>query len=205
MRFDYTRADGQSAGRRVEPHAVVAAERAFYLVAWDRDRDDWRTFRLDRMAGVSGTGARDQPREPPSGDLVGWASSRRPAADVPELSVVVDLPVARLRDLLGRWASGARAEGPDRCRWPMSDSSPSAVLTACAWLPVDVDFRLEGPAELVESVAAAAARLAAATTSHATAVPSSSTSWPGIASRVTPSMVVGGATSAAPSRDASTP
>ena len=40
---------------------------------------------------------------------------------------------------------------------------------------------------------------------HATAVPSSSTSWPGTASRVTPSIVVDGATSAAPNRDASTP
>jgi len=40
---------------------------------------------------------------------------------------------------------------------------------------------------------------------HPTAVPSSSTSWPGIASRVTPSIVVAGATPAAPSRDARTP
>jgi hypothetical protein len=40
---------------------------------------------------------------------------------------------------------------------------------------------------------------------HATAVPSSSTIWPGIARRVTPSIVVVGATLAAPSRPASTP
>lgn len=40
---------------------------------------------------------------------------------------------------------------------------------------------------------------------HATAVPSSSTISSGIASRVTPSIVVVGATPAAPSRDASTP
>lgn len=40
---------------------------------------------------------------------------------------------------------------------------------------------------------------------HATAVPSSSTSWPGTASRVTPSMVLAGATPAATNRPASSP
>lgn len=158
--FDYTRADGQAGRRRVEPHAVVAAERAFYLIGWDRDGDGWRTFRVDRMAGVSATGARDPLRDPPAGDLVHWATSHASATAAPEVTVIVNLPVARLQALVGRWASGAEAEGPGRCRWPMTDSSPPAVLTACAWLPADVDFHLEGPAELLETVAAAAARLA---------------------------------------------
>lgn len=45
----------------------------------------------------------------------------------------------------------------------------------------------------------------AARSHQATAVPSSSTIRSGIASRVTPSIVVAGATPAAPNRDASTP
>lgn len=163
LRFDYTRADGQGGQRRVEPHAVVAAERAFYLIGWDRDRDGWRTFRVDRMTGMSATGARDPLRDPPAGDLVRWATSHGSPTAAPVVTVVVDLPVLRLQALVGQWASAAEAEGTGRCRWPMTDSSPPAVLTACAWLPADIDFHLEGPTDLVEAVAVAAVRLATST------------------------------------------
>ncbi|NUT49859.1 MAG: WYL domain-containing protein, partial [Saccharothrix sp.] len=44
--------------RHVEPHAVVTAGRRWYLLAFDLDRDDWRTFRLDRVAEPTATGAR---------------------------------------------------------------------------------------------------------------------------------------------------
>lgn len=163
LSFDYTRADGQMGQRRVEPHAVVAAERAFYLIGWDRDRDGWRTFRVDRMARTAATGARDPLRDPPAGDLVRWATSHGSPTATPEIIVVIDLPLVRLQALVGRWASGAEAERPGRCRWPMTDSSPAAVLTACAWLPPDVDFHLAGPTDLVEAVAAAATHLAKST------------------------------------------
>lgn len=39
--------------RRVEPHRLVASDRRWYLLAYDLDRDDWRTFRVDRMTAVS--------------------------------------------------------------------------------------------------------------------------------------------------------
>jgi predicted DNA-binding transcriptional regulator YafY len=63
--FDYTKADGDRSERRVEPYRLVAAGRRWYLMAWDLDRDDWRTFRLDRMAAARGTGWRFKPREAP--------------------------------------------------------------------------------------------------------------------------------------------
>lgn len=47
--FDYRTRDGASSRRRVEPYRLVASERQWYLLAFDRDRDDWRTFRADRM------------------------------------------------------------------------------------------------------------------------------------------------------------
>lgn len=63
--FDYTKADGGRHERRVEPYRLVAAGRRWYLMAWDLDRDDWRTFRLDRMAAARGTGWRFKQREAP--------------------------------------------------------------------------------------------------------------------------------------------
>ncbi|MFC7376461.1 MULTISPECIES: helix-turn-helix transcriptional regulator [unclassified Brachybacterium] len=52
VRVDYERADGQRAERRIEPHRVLTVDAHWYLFAWDLDREDWRTFRLDRMHDV---------------------------------------------------------------------------------------------------------------------------------------------------------
>jgi predicted DNA-binding transcriptional regulator YafY len=49
VRFDYRRRDGEEAARLVEPHNLVSAGRRWYLVGWDVRREDWRTFRLDRL------------------------------------------------------------------------------------------------------------------------------------------------------------
>ena len=43
------RTTARSALRTVEPHRLVHTRGRWYLVAWDVDRDDWRTFRVDRM------------------------------------------------------------------------------------------------------------------------------------------------------------
>jgi predicted DNA-binding transcriptional regulator YafY len=51
--------------RTVEPVRMVATGRRWYLMAWDVDRDDWRTFRLDRMREATATTWRFQPREHP--------------------------------------------------------------------------------------------------------------------------------------------
>ena len=46
--FGYTAADGRSGDRSVEPYRLVPLGRRWYLVGYDLDRGDWRTFRLDR-------------------------------------------------------------------------------------------------------------------------------------------------------------
>ena len=47
--FEYAAREGETSTRTVEPVQLVATARRWYLMAWDTDRDDWRTFRLDRM------------------------------------------------------------------------------------------------------------------------------------------------------------
>ena len=64
LRFAYAGRDGDSA-RRVEPHRLVYTGRRWYLLAWDTDRGDWRTFRADRITPRPPTGPRFAPREPP--------------------------------------------------------------------------------------------------------------------------------------------
>ena len=69
LRFDYEDFEGRSAPRAVDPHRLVHTRGRWYLVAWDVDRDDWRTFRVDRMRPRAHTGPRFTRRTDPGGDL----------------------------------------------------------------------------------------------------------------------------------------
>ena len=62
--------------RRVEPHHVVHRGGRWYLLAWDLERDDWRTFRVDRLAPRTPTGPRFTPREVPGGDVAAFVAAR---------------------------------------------------------------------------------------------------------------------------------
>ncbi|MDN5854594.1 MAG: YafY family transcriptional regulator, partial [Actinomycetia bacterium] len=68
LRFAYTRYDRVSAERLVEPHRLVSLGRRWYLVAWDLERHDWRSFRVDRLTEPRLQGVPFRPRELPAGD-----------------------------------------------------------------------------------------------------------------------------------------
>ncbi|QUH05323.1 YafY family transcriptional regulator [Saccharopolyspora erythraea] len=65
VRFRYTGRDGAERERTTEPVRMVTTGRRWYLMARDVDRDDWRTFRLDRMREVEATTWRFRPAEHP--------------------------------------------------------------------------------------------------------------------------------------------
>lgn len=60
--FSYLAHSGRRSDRRVEPHRLVATDRRWYLVAYDLDRADWRTFRVDRASSVQVAGHTFEPR-----------------------------------------------------------------------------------------------------------------------------------------------
>jgi predicted DNA-binding transcriptional regulator YafY len=65
LRFSYTNGDGLTSNRHAVPFRLVSTGRRWYLVAKDLDRDGWRSFRLDRIAGPRPTGVRSRPADPP--------------------------------------------------------------------------------------------------------------------------------------------
>ncbi|MFE2168873.1 helix-turn-helix transcriptional regulator [Streptomyces sp. NPDC059447] len=65
LRFAYRAADGAESRRLVEPYRLVSTGSRWYLVAYDMEREDWRTFRVDRVREPFATGARFAPRELP--------------------------------------------------------------------------------------------------------------------------------------------
>ncbi|MEU3777803.1 YafY family protein [Streptomyces sp. NPDC032472] len=74
LRFGYRDHEGGASRRVVEPHRLVCTERRWYLVAWDVDRADWRTFRADRIEPRPPHGPRFVPRQAPAEDLAAYVS-----------------------------------------------------------------------------------------------------------------------------------
>lgn len=164
VRMRYTDATGAASARSIEPHRLVPLGRRWYLLAWDRDRDDWRTFRLDRIDDVFPTRVRFTPRpltDEEALDRVQRAVRWR--EQTVRATVHVALPVAELQARLGWWAreATASADGAGSV-WPVEGESVAGVAAALLWVPEDVGCRVEGPPELHAYLRAQAARFAAA-------------------------------------------
>ena len=92
LRMTYVDREGRETERRVEPYRLVSTGWRWYLVAHDLDRDDWRTFRVDRMVTVSPSGHRFRRREEPdAAELVRRAVSIAPYRITAR--VAIDAPV----------------------------------------------------------------------------------------------------------------
>jgi predicted DNA-binding transcriptional regulator YafY len=72
LRLTYTDYTGTTSERVVDPHRLVHTGRRWYLLAHDRRRADWRSFRLDRLVSCRSTGGRFEPREIPGGDAAAF-------------------------------------------------------------------------------------------------------------------------------------
>ena len=86
LHFRYVAKDDRSTRRSTEPSAVVYSGYRWYLVAFDLDREDWRTFRIDRIRGGSGRvvvagAARCPAGTPPSSSSLSCGQAgKRPAS-----------------------------------------------------------------------------------------------------------------------------
>ncbi|TQS45185.1 helix-turn-helix transcriptional regulator [Cryptosporangium phraense] len=170
LRFDYGAPAEPTPPRRAEPHHLVTWGRRWYLVAWDLDRADWRTFRADRITPRTPTGPRFPPRELPGGDVAAFVARRfRGADETPSrdggfagwplrAEVILDAPAARV----ATFAGDALVEelGPDRCRLTLGGWSWTSIASSLGRF--DVDVEVIGPPELKEAFAQLAGRFAAA-------------------------------------------
>ena len=153
VRFAYGAASGERTERHVEPHRLVALDRRWYLVAYDLGRNDWRSFRLDRVLGApQQTGARFRPRALPAADAAEFV--RRNVTAAPgawRVEAVVEAPAAAVRERLGRWAT-VTGSGPGRCVVTIrnADNLDWAVIALGV---TGADFRVLSPPELAEQVA----------------------------------------------------
>jgi predicted DNA-binding transcriptional regulator YafY len=160
VRFGYLASDGASTRRRVEPYRVVSAARHWYLMGYDLDREDWRTFRLDRMAELASTGSRFRPRPAPdpveyvrAAIAVGpYRFTARAVVHAPYAELVAQVPPAA--------ATIERLDG-SRCLLVAGGEDLELMAWHLARLPYQIEV-LE-PAELREAAGVLARRLTAIT------------------------------------------
>jgi predicted DNA-binding transcriptional regulator YafY len=157
LRFDYRTHSGAASQRSVEPYRLINDRRRWYLVAWDVDRDAWRTFRVDRIEPRTPAGPRFTPRAlPPDREVtaqvargVGEATWRYRAR------VIVHAPATWVQ---GRLPIPVDVEslGHDRCAFEPGSDHPQMLALYLGML--DADFEIVDSPELVDALRKLASR-----------------------------------------------
>ncbi|MGV9421922.1 helix-turn-helix transcriptional regulator [Streptomyces sp. NPDC003674] len=151
LRFEYRTHDGAAGRRTVEPHRLVCTERRWYLVAWDVDRSDWRTFRVDRLTPRPPHGPRFTPREPPAGDLAAYVSEGVSTRAYAERSAVrLLVPLHEAAERISPSAGTLEADGPDAC--VLRSGAPSLDVMVIHIMMTGFPFEVLEPVELTDSV-----------------------------------------------------
>ncbi|WP_345617186.1 helix-turn-helix transcriptional regulator [Streptomyces ziwulingensis] len=167
LRFDYCGPDTDGpAGppRRTQPHHLLTWHGRWYVIAWDLDRADWRTFRVDRMRPRVPTGRRFTPRALPGRDVAAFVTGRFRGTDGTGTDwpcrgeVVLGLPGRAVAPFA---PDGVVEElGPDRCRLTLGSWSWTGLAAALGRF--DTDIQVIGPPELADAFTMLAARYAKA-------------------------------------------
>jgi predicted DNA-binding transcriptional regulator YafY len=166
LRFDYLAHGGSETLRRVEPHRLVNWGRRWYLVAFDLEKQDWRTFRVDRVRPRIPTGPRFTPRElPEDGDVAAYVSRRVSAAAWRyRASVEVAVPASMLAEQLTPAVGAVEPIDEERCLLQTGADSVQSLAVHLSLLDVDFVVR-DGPPELTAYLERLAERYRRATSS----------------------------------------
>ncbi len=162
LRFDYRSHDGTSTIRTTEPHRLVHTGRRWYLVAWDIDREDWRTFRLDRLEPRIPTGPRFTARDVP--DLDTTARGVASGGYRYQASFLIHAPAEEITDRLGPSVATVTPVTATTTQVDTGADSLDALALHMGLLPYS--FEIQSPPELIDHVHALVTRLVAAIPSN---------------------------------------
>jgi predicted DNA-binding transcriptional regulator YafY len=147
LRFSYQAGDGTQTRRLAEPYRLVANGRRWYLLAYDNDRDDWRTFRADRINDPQATGVRVPPRVPPEQDPAEFINGKLYSpAPTYEVVATLHLPADQVTQRLGAAAGDIEAIDQHSCR--MRGPADTLEWLASRLLLLSCEFSIHEPPEL---------------------------------------------------------
>ena len=159
LRFTYQDRRGEVTERSVEPERLVHTGRVWYLVAWDRERGDWRTFRVDRIDGgiPLHRGPRFSPRKPPE-DVAAFVA--RSIASTPHRYVAhlrLGRPASEMSQRLPPWVGVADPIDERSCG--LTIGAETVETLASYLVHLDVDYELDAAPEVVDALRTIALRL----------------------------------------------
>lgn len=149
--FDYRDRTGRRSARRVDPHSLVTLRGMWYLVAYDRDRKDWRIFRLDRITAPLRTHRPSERRDLPAADAVSYVMRSLATATYRYTALLtVELSAADVRaGIFGPIPGEIDDLGPGRCRIRLTGESPVLVTQYIALVAaLGAEFILDAPPEI---------------------------------------------------------
>jgi predicted DNA-binding transcriptional regulator YafY len=149
LRFDYVDHNGRETRRITEPQRLVVWGRRWYLLAWDVDRADWRTFRVDRIKPKIPTGPRFKPRPLTDEDAASYVQRSAGSATWRyRARIRIHAPLDEVRPLLPL-AVDVSSDGPDRCIIQAGSDTPHQLALSIGLL--DTDFEILEPSDLAEA------------------------------------------------------
>jgi predicted DNA-binding transcriptional regulator YafY len=149
VRFAYRSRDGDETRREVECHSIVNQGRRWYLVAWDRGREGWRTFRVDRIERPATTGVRVQRRELPAKDPAAYVEQSLSAAPSRfEARVTLHASAAEIESAMPAYWGTVEAIDERTCEFRTGDDELSWLALRITML--GVDFEVREPPELID-------------------------------------------------------
>jgi predicted DNA-binding transcriptional regulator YafY len=158
LRLSYLGRDGVTT-RNVEPHRLVHTPRRWYLLAWDTDRGDWRTFRVDRIQGpLNPPGARFTPRQPPADDVAAYVSQSIASAPYRyQARILIHAPLEDVAKHSSPAAGRLEATGKHTCILHTGSNSLDELALHVA--VKSFDFQVLDPPELIPVLHTLAERL----------------------------------------------
>jgi predicted DNA-binding transcriptional regulator YafY len=166
LRFAYRSRDGTDSRREVEPHALVNLGPRWYLLAWDRSRGDWRSFRVDRLARPAATGLRFTARALPAKDAAAFV--KQSIIEAPhrfEARVTLRAPASEVAIRVPAYWGTIQPIDAHTSEYRTGDDDLGWLALRVAML--GVDFEVHEPPELIEHLRALVERLERATLSGA--------------------------------------
>jgi predicted DNA-binding transcriptional regulator YafY len=161
LRFSYKDRERATSHREVEPYRLVNWGRRWYLVAWDLERADWRTFRVDRLSIRMPLGLPFAPRPLPDDDVAAFVA--RGVAESAwrfRTRVVVHEAADVMADRIGRWVGTIEPIDADTC---VVDVGADSVETLAVYLGMlGADFTVDADSGVAVQLSLLADRYRAA-------------------------------------------
>ena len=149
VRVDYERADGERGERRLEPYRVLSMEGRWYLFAWDLGREDWRTFRMDRMHAVHPSTFPIGERPVP--DIEAEVRESITVGGYPRTATVrIVAPLEEIAPRVSARAGTVTADGPEACILRAGAEDLHWVALHLAWIGAPIE--VIDPPELLELI-----------------------------------------------------